>query len=95
VVAAVSMQVAPNPFTDHSRITFGSPVAESATLQVYSATGRLLRTLDANDLSDGTTSWDGRDDSGRPLATGVYWIRRLDPRASGGTLAQQKVVKLK
>ena len=91
---AVSMQVAPNPFTDHSRITFGSPVTENATLQVYSASGRLLRTLDAGDLADGTTSWDGRDDSGRPLATGVYWIRLQDPRASGRTLAQQKVVKL-
>lgn len=92
---AVSLQVAPNPFVDHSRITLSSPVAERATLQVYSATGRLLRTLDASDLADGATSWDGRDDSGRPLATGVYWIRLLDPLASGRTLAQQKVVKLK
>lgn len=93
--AVASMEVWPNPFRDQSRITFDSPSAELATLQIFSASGRLLRTLDSSTAdSDGSVMWDGRDDTGRPLATGVYWIRLYDSVSAGRALAQRKVVKL-
>jgi flagellar hook assembly protein FlgD len=45
---------------------------------VYDITGRKVRTLLHGPISAGSHSiaWDGRDDSGKPVASGVY-ISRL------------------
>lgn len=64
------LQVTPNPFND--RVEFALPPAGGALrVRVYDNSGRVVRDL-------GTASsltWDGRDESGRKVAPGVYFYR--------------------
>ncbi|HMB69355.1 MAG TPA: FlgD immunoglobulin-like domain containing protein, partial [bacterium] len=76
--AAWSVQPArPNPFTDALSVPVRLPGAAAVQAAVYSADGRRLRMLTDRNLSAGThvVSWDGRDDAGRAVAPGVYFVR--------------------
>jgi flagellar hook assembly protein FlgD len=48
-----------------------------ASLRIYNAQGRLVRTLLSSFLAAGphSVSWNGLDDRGRPSSSGVYFIR--------------------
>ena len=52
--------------------------------------GELVRTLmDRSALKGHTTlTWDGRDDQGRPVAAGAYFVIATE----GGTTATKKVI---
>ena len=78
----VLLQNAPNPFNASTAISFLIPfrLAEEATrLSIYNLAGQLVRVLqlDTQQAGEHTLSWDGRDDYGRAVASGVY-IYRLD-----------------
>jgi len=63
----------PNPFApkdEVSRIKFPG-VGESALLQVFDVSGREVARVERS-TSLGVLEWDGKDDSSRPLASGVY-----------------------
>ena len=70
-------QNAPNPFNSQTRIDFDLSRAEVVDLRVINLLGQTVRTLAAGPLSAGrhTVRWDGRDQSGAELATGVYVYR--------------------
>jgi hypothetical protein len=68
----------PNPFNPSTTIRFD--VARDGghvSLRVYDIRGALVRTLVDGRLEAGRTSarWDGRDDAGQLLATGIYLYR--------------------
>jgi hypothetical protein len=71
----------PNPFNPVTTIQYavggkrGRPVP--VTLKVYNVMGQLVRTLVDEEKVAGSylVSWDGRDDSGRQLSSGVYLYR--------------------
>jgi len=67
----------PNPFTASSRISFAIPTAEEASLKVFDATGRLVKTLVSGTMTPGThhVAWDGSDDNARPAPSGLYYYR--------------------
>jgi hypothetical protein len=68
----------PNPFRDATVFRLNLPEPSAASLRVYDQSGRRVRELIAGAPHDGAThpaSWDGRDDSGRRLAPGVYFYR--------------------
>jgi hypothetical protein len=67
----------PNPFNPRTEIVFAIPEAGQVSLRVYDAAGRLVRTLlDAVlPAGPGAVSWDGRDQAGRAVASGVYLCR--------------------
>ena len=67
----------PNPFNPTPTIAFELPAAGAAELSVYNAAGRLVARLVGGELSAGrhTTTWNGRDGSGAPVASGVYFFR--------------------
>lgn len=68
----------PNPFNPVTTIAFAVPEGTtSATLEVYSVSGRLVATLHDGPLTPGRHSvvWDGRDGDGAGLASGVYFAR--------------------
>ena len=67
----------PNPFNPRTTIRFDLPTAGPVRLAVYDVAGRLVRTLVDGDLSPGTHEavWDGRDLSGRAMASGSYLSR--------------------
>ncbi len=68
---------APSPFHTQARLRYHLPRAAGVALAVYDATGRRVRTLVAEPRAAGTheTTWDGRDDAGVPVASGVYLCR--------------------
>jgi len=78
----------PNPFRRETslRLRLESPAAE-VRLDVVDVAGRRVRTLLARALPRGThvVGWDSRDDDGRPVAPGTYFVRsRVDGRPAPG-----------
>ncbi|MGQ0723368.1 MAG: S8 family serine peptidase [Candidatus Eiseniibacteriota bacterium] len=71
----------PSPFLDRTDIEFAVPEQAAVEISVHDVTGRKVRTLLARTVSSGEyrVSWDGRDDSGRPAAAGVYFARLTAP----------------
>lgn len=68
----------PNPFNPHTEIDFTLAAAAPVTLRIYSASGRLLRTLldgEARSAGPQRVLWDGRDDVGQSLPGGAYLYR--------------------
>lgn len=71
----------PNPFNPATTIRFALPTAGAATLQIYGATGRSVRSWAWDRLSAGTHQvvWRGLDDHGMAASSGVYWyVLRAD-----------------
>lgn len=67
----------PNPFNPKTSIGFALPEATRVSLDIYSATGqRVARLLDAV-LPAGQQQvvWNGTDDAGRAVGSGVYFYR--------------------
>jgi hypothetical protein len=67
----------PNPFNSSTAISFTLPKSGNTTLVIYSITGQRVRTLISGNQTAGTLSivWNGRDDSGRMVSSGVYLSR--------------------
>lgn len=65
----------PNPFCPETRMAFTMPAEGRVELRVYSVDGRLVTTLVDGRMTAGphTVTWDGRDESGREVASGVYF----------------------
>ena len=68
----------PNPFNPQTKIAYDLPGEATVTLNVFDASGRLVRELvDGEVLSAGRyeTKWNGRNNAGRLVASGVYFYR--------------------
>lgn len=67
----------PNPFNPATTVAFTLDRDAQATLRVYDVRGRLVRRLLDSYVAAGrkSVSWDGRDDAGRPVASGTYFLR--------------------
>ena len=67
----------PNPFNSWSTITYEVAHAGLVRLGIYGLTGQRLRVLvEAEDAAGRyAVRWDGRDDCGRVVASGVYLFR--------------------
>jgi len=72
-------EVWPNPFNPQTKIRFevGGERAVPAEVTIYDLQGRAVRHLYQGTVNPGPLDviWNGRDDSGRNLATGVYLAR--------------------
>lgn len=86
VPAAVTMRLAaaPNPFNPLTTISLAGAGAGPVEVTVYGPDGRRVRVLWQGSAAAGTWTgaWDGRDDSGRAVAAGIYLVRA---RAEGGS----------
>lgn len=87
------LQNVPNPFNASTGIDFSLPEAGDVTLIVYDVLGRKVATLVDKRLEPGAhhIEWQARDDSGRPLASGVYFYRITTTSSQ----ASRKMVLLK
>jgi hypothetical protein len=67
----------PNPFNATTRIDFSLPRKAGATLMIYNTLGQRVRTLAEDVYSAGEHElvWNGTDDSGADVASGVYFYR--------------------
>lgn len=70
-------QNVPNPFERGTSIRYALRRTSRATLRVYDVRGVLVRTLVDRPHAAGVyeSYWDGRDDRGRRVASGVYFYR--------------------
>jgi hypothetical protein len=85
--ARLALRVAPNPFNPSTAISFVLAGAAPVRLDIYDVSGRRVRRLVDGPMGGGpqTVPWDGRDDRGRSVASGVYFARceRLDSGQTG------------
>lgn len=87
------MQNVPNPFNPSTMVSFALPVASKVNLSVYNVLGQHVKVLVDNEMNAGVHSvtWDGTDNSGRTVASGVYFYKL---RAADFT-ATKKMMMLK
>ncbi|UCE17421.1 MAG: T9SS type A sorting domain-containing protein [Gemmatimonadota bacterium] len=64
----------PNPFNPETNITYGLPEDGTVVMKVYNVLGQEIRTLVNEQQSAGyyTVIWDGTNDNGEMVSTGVY-----------------------
>ncbi len=81
-VAAVLRQNWPNPFdirkTSKTTIPFDLASPADVILSIYSVNGQLVKREELGWLSPnsyGNLSWDGKDQQGRPVASGIYFYQ--------------------
>lgn len=91
-VFALSQNV-PNPFNPSTSITFAVPSAGMVTLSIHNVLGQEVRTLVNGRMVSGSHSvvWNGLDDSGRRVTSGVYFYRLQ----AGPLSATKKLMLLK
>ena len=67
----------PNPSSGRAGLSFALPAAGPARLVMHDVVGRRVRTLHDGPAPAGRSdvSWDGRDESGRMVAAGVYFAK--------------------
>jgi hypothetical protein len=72
---------APNPFNPATTLAYDLASGGRVSLKIYSIDGRLVRTLVDEPVPAGRYSvvWQGRDDGGRPVASGTYVVRLVAP----------------
>jgi len=69
----------PNPFDpagEPTKLLFSLNRSAQVTVRVYSVSGRLVKEADFSaQAGSNAFAWDGRDESGDPVANGVYLVR--------------------
>jgi hypothetical protein len=76
--AQVALENTPNPFNGATRIRFALPQSEVVTLAIYNVRGERVATLargEALPAGYHVRWWNGRDETGRPASSGVYFCR--------------------
>jgi hypothetical protein len=71
----------PNPFNPSTRVAYALTAGCRSVLRVYDITGRLVRTLHDGWQEAGFygLDWDGANDAGRRVSSGVYFYRLEAP----------------
>ena len=79
----------PNPFYGSCAVSLrGSAATGHLELRVYDAAGRSVRHLSGRE-GETLVRWDGRDERGRVVTPGVYWIEaRVGPLRRGGRVVR-------
>ena len=88
----LDLSSSPNPFKDTAVIRFALQEKAPVKLSIYNLRGQKVKTLLHGEQPSGTHEliWNGRDEQGQPVGTGVY-LYRLESR--GGSLTR-KLLKL-
>jgi len=86
-------QNAPNPFNPTTVVSYDLPKASQVRLEVFNVLGQKVKTL-VNDFKEAGTQtviWDGTDNSGSSVASGLYFYRI----SAGDFSATKKMMMLK
>ena len=83
----------PNPFNPATMIAFGLKEQGPVSLRIYDAAGRQVRVLvnEAREAARYEEIWDGRDDGGRAVASGIYFYHLT----TGGRTQSRKMLLLR
>lgn len=82
--AALFAAAYPNPFRDKANIVYTLREASGISVSIHNLRGQRVATLQSGDINAGTHTlvWDGKDASGRPSASGIYFYRINTPAHS-------------
>ena len=71
----------PNPFNGSTTFLFDVPRTSFVTLDIFNLLGQRIRTVFSRDIQVGTgrAMWDGKDEFGRTVGSGVYFYRLTTP----------------
>ena len=77
--------VRPNPFQSSTSIDFALARDGEVTIEVFDVLGRTVRTVTRGLQTAGphTVTWDGNDDRGRALGSGLYFVRMRGAEGMG------------
>jgi len=85
----VLVDARPNPFSRETVIDWSLPPGHRADLVILDVSGRQIRRFPLSEAGPHSVRWDGADEQGRPLQSGIYYYR-LDPnpgsKPQGGKL---------
>jgi len=86
----------PNPFNPSTAIGFTLPAGGNVELRVFDLLGREVATVARGGLASGyhRLVWDGRNDGGMPVGSGVYIYRLTFSRDGGSTTALTRTMVL-
>jgi flagellar hook assembly protein FlgD len=89
------LQNYPNPFNPKTTIQYYLPQSSVVSLKVYNLLGQEVRTLvsAARESSLKTIEWNGTNNSGNILASGVYFAR-LNAKSIDNTISYTETRKL-
>jgi hypothetical protein len=81
MLAQSDLKISPHPAGGQVSIGFAMPSTGRATVDIYDVSGRQVRRIMDEQRPSGSasTTWDGRDDAGKPAASGVYFIHVKTP----------------
>jgi len=81
----------PNPFTATTTLEIGLPGKADVAIEVFDVAGRKVRDMRQPGQNAGwrSVAFDGRDDTGRTLASGVYFFK---VNANGTTITRKMVI---
>jgi glucose/arabinose dehydrogenase len=70
-----------SPFRDRLRLTLSLPETGPVRIDVFDLAGRRVRQLSSGTLDSGEhgVTWDGRDETGAAVRSGVYLVRAVTP----------------
>jgi hypothetical protein len=71
----------PNPFNPSTTIVYALPVRAQVSLEIYNVIGQKVKTLynDIQNAGHWTIVWNGRDNAGTQVASGMYFCRLSTP----------------
>ena len=82
---ATSLEAYPNPFQTATHFAFDVPASEDARVEIFDVSGHRVRVLPAQaSAASRTVTWNGTDDRGHELASGVYFARLLVRGSAAG-----------
>ena len=90
---AERLQIYPNPANPSTQLRYSLNAAGSVRLTVYSTTGQQVRKLVSQwqEMGSYTVSWNGRDQQGREVASGLYLVRLM----AGERMQTQKIALIR
>lgn len=93
-IPAVNLKNYPNPFIINTELSWYQKTSDKVSVRIYDLKGRLIRTLTNETKTAGIQklSWDGKDNNGKQVASGIYYSRL---QSSNGKSATQKMMLIK
>ncbi|MCF7823034.1 MAG: endonuclease [Candidatus Marinimicrobia bacterium] len=86
----------PNPFNPYTSISYDLPEQSAVSLTVFDVRGQEIKTLEQSEKSPGSheITWNGLDQSGNPVSTGVYFCHLQIGTPNSGGVRFSKTIKM-
>jgi len=68
----------PSPFQSSCTLVLDYPDTLQPSVHIFSISGRRVREFDGTDINNKTVFWDGKDEYGRDVGSGIYFVLLKD-----------------